>query len=422
MKMNEVIKKFVRYAMLSVFALLTVLLSIINGINFTMAGEDADRITKRLSERNGVFSVEQKFDDGESFKSESSDQADYQNSFFQNDDSKRMGPMGPDSPEVNDSVRFFTYSFDKKGNAEKIAFHISAIDEKEAEEWAKSLMNEKIGWTKGTYRYRVYKHNKKTYVTVIDQGRELLPSYRILIISVFGEVIGLAVSFIILRIVGRRLFRPLEEADRKQKQFIANIESDFKMPLTVINANTELIEKENGSSDYIRSINRQVRKMTSLVKEIGSLAIFEEKDMTITKVNLSSTLSSVLDYKKASFEEEGIQLNLSIEDNLIIDGEEEKIKKLLSEIAENAVKYSLTKADFTLKKEKDRILLIQTNDTDLPTENIEQIFDRFTVLSNAENTAAIGLGLAYAKDIVTAHNGRITARVSDGVFTLEVSL
>lgn len=422
MKMNEVIKKFVRYAMLSVFALLTVLLSIINGINFTMAGEDADRITKRLSERNGVFSVEQKFDDGESFKSESSDQADYQNSFFRNDDSKRMGPMGPDSPEVNDSVRFFTYSFDKKGNAEKIAFHISAIDEKEAEEWAKSLMNEKIGWTKGTYRYRVYKHNKKTYVTVIDQGRELLPSYRILIISVFGEVIGLAVSFIILRIVGRRLFRPLEEADRKQKQFIANIESDFKMPLTVINANTELIEKENGSSDYIRSINRQVRKMTSLVKEIGSLAIFEEKDMTITKVNLSSTLSSVLDYKKASFEEEGIQLNLSIEDNLIIDGEEEKIKKLLSEIAENAVKYSLTKADFTLKKEKDRILLIQTNDTDLPTENIEQIFDRFTVLSNAENTAAIGLGLAYAKDIVTAHNGRITARVSDGVFTLEVSL
>ena len=408
--------------MLSVFALLTVLLSIINGINFTMAGEDADRITKRLSERNGVFSVEQKFDDGESFKSESSDQADYQNSFFRNDDSKRMGPMGPDSPEVNDSVRFFTYSFDKKGNAEKIAFHISAIDEKEAEEWAKSLMNEKIGWTKGTYRYRVYKHNKKTYVTVIDQGRELLPSYRILIISVFGEVIGLAVSFIILRIVGRRLFRPLEEADRKQKQFIANIESDFKMPLTVINANTELIEKENGSSDYIRSINRQVRKMTSLVKEIGSLAIFEEKDMTITKVNLSSTLSSVLDYKKASFEEEGIQLNLSIEDNLIIDGEEEKIKKLLSEIAENAVKYSLTKADFTLKKEKDRILLIQTNDTDLPTENIEQIFDRFTVLSNAENTAAIGLGLAYAKDIVTAHNGRITARVSDGVFTLEVSL
>ena len=102
-----------------------------------------------------------------------------------------MGPMGPESPEMNASMRYFTYAFDSDGNAEQIAYQISAVTEEEAESWAESLADEKMGWTRGTYRYRVYEHKDKTYVTVIDQGRELLPSFRILSICVCGEVLVL---------------------------------------------------------------------------------------------------------------------------------------------------------------------------------------------------------------------------------------
>lgn len=419
--MNKVRKKFVWYAMLSVFALLTVLLSIINGINFTMASDDADMITQMLCERHGFFPEEQSSKLGKSSDSKSTPSTPSRKPSNKYGDD-RMGPMGPDSPEVNSSVRYFTFSFDEGGNAKKVAFKISAVEEEEAIEWARTLVKENTGWTRGTYRYRVFTEGEKTYVTVIDQGRELLPSYRILIISICGEIIVLVLSFFILRLVGKRLFKPLEEADNKQKKFIANIENEFKIPLTIINANTEIIEKENGSSEYTKSINRQVKKMISLVKDIGSLAIFEEKNVTITKVNLSSTLSALLDYRKPRFEEKDIKLSFDIENDIIIDGEEEAIKRVFSELIDNSLKYSVSKSEFTLKKEKDRIFITQSNDTSLPSGSIDQIFDRFTILGNAENTDAIGLGLSYVKDIAKAHNGRVSAKVSDGLFVLTIAL
>ncbi len=420
--MNKVRKKFVWYAMLSLFALLTVMLSIINGVNFTMASNDADMITQILSEKHGAFPENPNNKSGKTPNSTNTPDTPIVSEIKRRSGSGRIGPMGPDSPEMNSSVRYFTYSFDEKGNAKKVAFQISAVEEDEAISWARGLINENTGWTRGTYRYRVYTENDKTFVTVIDQGRELLPSYRILIISVCGEIVGLVLSFIVLRLVGKRLFRPLEEADDKQKKFIANIENEFKIPLTIINANTEIIEKENGSSDYTKSINRQVKKMIALVKEIGSLEIFEDKNVNVTKVNLSSTLSALLDYSKPKFEEKDISLNFDIESDIIIDGEEEALKKLFSELIRNSLKYSISKSEFTLKKEKDRIFITQTNDTNLPSGSIDRIFDRFTILGNAENTDAIGLGLSKVKDIAKSHNGRVSAKVTDGLFVLKIAL
>lgn len=413
--MNKVRNQFVRYAMLSVFALLTVLLTIINGINFTMAGNDADMITQMICDRHGSLTepgyVKKK-------KPATPDSPTKK----ENAGSMHMGPMGPEAPDMNSSLRYFTFTFDYKGNPGRIAYDVSAVDENEAREWARSLSNESgTGWTRGTYRYRVYKEGTRTYVIVIDQGRELLPSYRILVTSVFGELLVLLISYFILKMVGKRLFAPLEEADRKQKRFIANIESEFKVPLTVINADTELIEKESGSSDYTKSINRQVKKMTALVKDIGTLTIFEENDKNITMVDLSGSLLYALDYHKKQFEEKGLTLDMSVEDDIVINGDDVAVKKLIAELIENSLRYSEKYAFFELRSEDERIILTQRNGTKLPSGTCDQIFDRFTVLENAVDEA-IGLGLSFVKDVVREHNGRISAKVSDGEFILRIAL
>ena len=186
--------------MLSVFALLTVLLSIINGVNFTMAGNDADMLTQMISDRHGAFSDRE--DRGQKKKNADHATSDNAQPAFEGKfgEPHGIGPMGPSSPDMNSSLRYFTYAFDKKGNSEKISFKLSAVTEEEAEAWAKTLSSSAVdstGWTRGTYRYRVYKEGKRTYITVIDQGRELLPSYRILIISIFGEILGLLISFFV---------------------------------------------------------------------------------------------------------------------------------------------------------------------------------------------------------------------------------
>ena len=244
MRLDKVRKKFVLYAELSVFILLTVLLSVINVINFTMVAEDADHMTEMISLSSGKFFKEET-------PPENSDSVESKKERM-----KKFGMMGPDSPEMRASLRFFTYAFDKNGSAELIEYRMSALTQSDAIDLAKTLVKESTGWTNLTYRYRVYEKDKKIYVTVIDQSRELLPSYRTLIISAIGELLVLLISYLVLVKVGKSLFKQFEEADRKQKYFIANIEQDFKMPLTVISANTEVLERKNGSDEQTKAIDR----------------------------------------------------------------------------------------------------------------------------------------------------------------------
>jgi len=408
--MNKAEKKFRLYAVLAVFVLLTLLLGIINCVNFTMASTDADQVTGMLAQQHGAFASAAQ--PGGAMPPEQSG----------SQPPGRLGPMGPDSPEMNDSMRYFTFAFDAEGRARTVAYHISAVTESEAEAWARSLLGASTGWTRGTYRYRVYEEGGLVYVTVIDQGRELLPCYRILVISACGELLFLLLSFLVLRFVGRRLFAPLEDADRKQKKFIANADQEFRLPLTVISADTELLEREHGPDDRTRSIRRQVKKLSDLVEALGDLAIFDEADMSRARVPLSDLLRSALDRSAERFAARGLDLEADIAPDISLQADPEAMGRMVSELIDNALKYSLTRARFSLRREKDRIVLCAENDTQLPAGAADQVFDRFTTLANAVPGQGAGLGLAYVKDIVLAHDGRISAAVRDGRFILKIAL
>lgn len=409
--MNKAEKKFRSYSILVIFVLLTVLLTVINGVNFTMAADDADRVTQMLADRRGAFERP----DGVSGEMQLQPEPPDENAFG-------MGPMGPYSPEMNDSLRYFTVAFSDKGKTvETVAFHISAVTESEAQEWASGLLKQKTGWTRGTYRYRVYKDHGTTYVTVIDQGRELLPSFRILIISAIGEILVLVTGWFVLLRIGRKIYAPLEEADRKQKNFIANANREFRIPLTVIDGNTELAERRYGPDDQTRSTHRQVARMNELIDRLGSVGIFDEENMTREKVPLSEYLNAALEREAENFRERGIEVTADIAPGITVTADPEGMSGMTDEIVANALRFALSKAEFTLKNENGVVLFRARNDTDLPDGPADQAFDRFTKLRNAKEDGA-GLGLAYVKQTVKAHNGRAEAAVADGTFTIRITI
>lgn len=387
------------YAVLSVFLLLTVLLAVINGVNFSMTAQDADILTRMIAQHDGKLG---KIPDPV------------------NGDPAR-GPMGPKSPEMNASLRYFTFRFNKDGKADRIAFNVSAFSEDEAKELALSLCGKTVGWTRLTYRYRVYNDGKYTYVTVIDQGRELLPSYRILLISLIGELVGVLVSFAFLALVGRRLFKPLVEADRKQKRFISEAESSFKVPLTVVNAGVELIERDSGPTENTVTIRRQVGKMTELVNELGSLAIYDETPADTT-ADLSAILSAAAYGRKDDLSQKGFALNCVITPSVAVRGSSDALMRVCAELMENAVKFASGGVDVALRSDGVRTVLTVSNPATLDDGSCEQAFDRFTRLSNADGVPGHGLGLSFVRDAVRAVNGRSEAWVKDGVFTVCIKL
>ncbi len=484
--MNKAQKRFRRTAVLVVFVLLTALLSVINIINFTMVAEDADHITQMIADHGGSFGKNSERPDN--FRPQSAGKPNMRG---------WTGPMGPDSPETGMSIRYFTFAFDKDGKtAESIAFNMSAVTLEEAAEWAQMLLQKNIGWTNQTYRFRVYEGNYgRTFVTVIDQGRELLPSYRILIISVIGGLLFVVLSWLILRIVWKRIFSTIAEADRKQKKFIANANREFRQPLTILSAETELIERTGGPTKETRSIRRQIGKLDQLVEKLGTIGIFDKENAKPANVSFSEYLEAALDAAAGRFTAAGKTLRGSVAPGITLSANPEAISKVLAELTENALNYSLTWATFRLYREGDRIVLESANDAALPDGPTDQVFDRFTTLANAgvginnthgmpvtENTFAgrtdasrnehikyhhemtgsaetfaepseaslgglikdsddlpvsgqasvgsvevsqrghSGLGLAYVKEVVNSLNGRVSARVSDGVFTLRIAL
>ena len=404
--MNKAIKKFILFSMAAIFVLLFALLCVINVINFQMASEDADRITQMIADHGGVMRAEAPEREKDGF----------------DPGRQRFGPMGPESPDVISSIQYFTLKIRNDGGEELVSFKMSAVSEKEAIEWAKSLSKETTGWTNGTYRFRVYEIAKERYITVTDQARELLPSYRILCISLIGGIVCLAVSFAVISFVGRKLFAPIEEADRRQRKFIASAESEFKLPLTVINANADIIERESGVSERTAAIRRQVRKMSDLVRTLGDFAVVEEDDMQKTDCDLSMLLQRAVDSKKDEFAERGISVDCVVEDCVTLKADRDVMDSLARELVKNALKFSLTRATFSLRRENERIVLTATNDAALSGEGAEQIFDRFVRLENAGDKEGAGLGLSFVKDAVKAHDGRVNAFAADGVFTIRIDL
>lgn len=404
--MKRARKRFTLYAMAAMFALLTALMGVINAINFTMAASDADMLTERLS--------------GERGRAEPTDDQRVGGA----PDFGRVGPMGPNAPDMNASVRYFTYAFDRDGNATQEAYRITAVSEEEAQTWAASLRHGRTGWTHFTYRYRTYTDAQGiTHVTVIDQGREMISVYRILLISFIGEIAVLAAAYLILRAVSRRLFRPLEEADRKQKQFIREIEKDFKVPLTVLNAEAELLERRHGASPNTESIRRQVRSMSDLVRDLRSLAVIEASDVSGSDVSLSAMITARAGEMNDRFAERGITLTLDVEDPVTVKGEAELLDRMVTELLDNLLKFTTQSANITLRRDSGHVLLIAENTASISDVGYcDEVFDRFTRLENADGVDGVGLGLAYVKDIVKAHNGRAHARVDQGKFIVSISI
>ena len=342
----------------------------------------------------------------------------------QNKEPFKPGPMGPSSPEMKFSTRYFTVSFDDNNNPKIVSLNISAFNENDAISLAKSLKSKTKGWTNVYYRYNVYQIKNTTYVTVIDQGREMLPSLRVLYASIIGSIVGLLITFIVLLIVSKKLVHPIEEADRKQKQFMLDASRELKNPITVIDSDIKIIENQFGENEETKSIDKQVKKLNTLSKNLNTIAILSEyKEEISDNVNLSNTVNEIKQKYIELFKNNSINLNINVEKDLIIEGKDELVRKLINELFDNATKYSNSYCNFDIYKKENRIVIEEYNDSyNIPTGSLDRVFDKFYRLENSNDKKGTGLGLSIVKDIVNTLNGRVYATGNNGEFRIKIEL
>ena len=380
--MDKFRRKFIIYALLAAFVLAAVLLLTVNLISFAAAAGDADRATQQIV-------------DGEE----------------------------PDS-----GARYFMIGFDKDKNLLADPVNQTELSDEDAVTLARKLRGEKngkTGWVNTVYRYRVFKDKDADtkYVIALERSEQLRPVNRMLAISLISGAASLVLWFVFLLLVTPRLLKPMEGVDRKQKQFIAEAEKEFKVPLTVIAADAEILELENGASEHTQSIRRQVSKMNNTARQLAELSLFEAKPEK-AEYDLSAAATEAGEHAQALFAKQGKTLTLDIQDNVRFTGDEDAARNMLTEIVGNALKFSLTRASLKLRQTEGGYTEIScVNDTELAlTGKVRQVFDRFVRLENADGKPGSGLGLSYLRDAVKAMNGRVEAEVNNGEFVIRIKL
>ncbi len=391
--------KFIILAMSALFALLTIIVTGMNLINYNRIVEESDEILSILSHNRGMF--------------------------------PDMGP-GPEkklppgfSPETPYESRYFSIWIAPDGQINDINIQqIASIDQETAIEYAEKVLatSSDQGFVE-EYRYAVTEEFNGMRISFLDCGRRIDSFKSFLYASIGMSLAGYLVVFVIIFILSGKILQPIIESYEKQKQFITDAGHELKTPLTIINANVDLLEMDLGTdNESLQDIQLQTRRLRSLTDDLVLLARMEEAETTISKIDfpLSEVVAEIAHtFEALAIREEKI-FEYTIQPMISFCGNYKAITQLVTILLDNALKYSPadSKVSLVLSQQNHSITLSVTNDmtAEMNSEQLKHVFDRFYRTDNSRNseTGGHGIGLSIAKAIVIAHGGEINAYTKYG--------
>ena len=252
-------------------------------------------------------------------------------------------------------------------------------------------------------------------------------------LSAVGAVV-LVVFFFISHYFSKRAVKPISEAWEKQKRFIADASHELKTPLTIISANCDALlmsgsETVNSQRKWVDHIQAGADRMTRLTGGLLTLAQMEEEETqtaAFDNVDMSKLVHDAIRSVEVMADGRGLEITRSIEPDIVLHSEGDKISTAIGVLLDNAVKYAGSRIEVILKKERRRLMFIVKNDgRGISREDLPRVFDRFYKGDKSrESDDSYGLGLSIAKAVVESLNGDIKAESEEGgdtVFTLTIN-
>lgn len=470
-------RKFIAIAMLSVSIVLIAIVGTINIANYMSTNEALDARLKLIAGNGGTFPdlLEQKNMGVEGNKTDSINNGtstrkeppsgktdvqppeDMNQADLKENDLKRHGI----SPESQFDTRYFTVTINSNGEVENIdTSKIASVSSENAAEYAKKLWKSgkkgdgKSGFAESC-KYLTVDEDGSTMYIFLSCQRELSTIKTYILASVGISVFGLVVVFVMIYFFSGKILKPVSESYEKQKRFITDASHEIKTPLTIIDANTEVIEMMEGENEWTNSTRKQVARLTSLTEKLVFLSRMDEEatKLEMLEFSLSDAILDTAEPFKTVARTKGKKLTIDVTNGILYTGDEKTIRQLISILLDNAMKYSgcssasfekgninKTNLNKTTKTQNDCVTTInQAPEIEISlktsgksriitvwntvdeTANIKKgrqdmLFERFyrTDTSHNSKTGGFGIGLSAAYAIVKAHKGKITAESKDG--------
>ena len=205
----------------------------------------------------------------------------------------------------------------------------------------------------------------------------------------------------------------------QMKQFSADASHELRTPLAVLRAQLEQALDENITLEDIREIVAncldQTMHMSVLVEHLLLLAKADANQEVIQKqpVQLGKMIRDLFDESVMLASQRSIDVSVARIEDVRVLGEERRLRQMMLNLIDNAIKYNRTHGEISLSLERDdNMAKITVKDTGIgiPDHELGRIFDRFYRVDKArsKSSGGVGLGLSIVKWTVEAHGGRIT--------------
>ncbi|RWB22779.1 HAMP domain-containing sensor histidine kinase [Mesorhizobium sp.] len=204
------------------------------------------------------------------------------------------------------------------------------------------------------------------------------------------------------------------------KQVSDNIAHDLKTPLTRLRNRAEAtLAGKHKTTDYRQALEGTIAESDQLIKTFNAILMISRLEAgysseTAGPVDLAATVSDVVELYEPVAEEAGVVLEATVPEAVTINGNRELIGQALSNIVDNAIKYSTGAAEspkvrVTLERAGGEVkLAVSDNGHGIPDDaDRARATERFVRLEKSRSQPGSGLGLSLAKAIMTFHNGRL---------------
>lgn len=229
--------------------------------------------------------------------------------------------------------------------------------------------------------------------------------------------------------------RLLAQAEMQRKNdLITYLAHDLKTPLAsvigylcLLNEAPDMPEKQK--EKYTGIALQKAYRLEDLINEFFDITRFNLQSLVLSpsKIDLSLMLRQMADEFYPMLVPKGRKATVHVPDNLVLTGDADKLARVFNNILKNAIAYSFENSVIDIsavQQEKTVVITFTDYGEPIPPQKLDTIFEKFYRLDSSRSsvTGGAGLGLAIAKEIVTAHNGTITAE-SDSertIFTVKL--
>ena len=219
----------------------------------------------------------------------------------------------------------------------------------------------------------------------------------------------------------------LEEITRMKTQFLSMTSHELRTPLTPVNAQLQMLRegymgKLNAKQEKsIDVILRNVERFGNLINDITDISRIEAGRIRVSfkRMNLNDVVNEAIKMQEPFAQEKGIKISMRLGELPIVIGDAERLRQVISNLLENAIKFSKGSSDVEVETKRDgENVLVRVTDhgIGISREDEEKLFRPFSQIDTSMGRAygGSGLGLAIAKGLIQVHGGKIWVESEPG--------